>query len=487
MAQSDLKQAIEEICAEKNIPYDSVIETIGAALAVAYRKDFGEKNQNIIAEFKAEDGTSRVFDVKTVVEDRLYEEYLEEQKRREEAEAEGKLEEYLERKRQKELPPPPALQATAPGVVPPTTVTGGETVPSTGDVREIKSGEVGLGSAGEERFDPKKHIALTEAKKLDKKHELGDEIRTELFPPAAYGRMAAQTAKQVIIQRIREAERDIVYKEFKGREGEMLTAMVQRVEGRMVLIDFGHATAIMPPPEQVQREHYHPGDRIKVYLVAVNMTPRGPEIVVSRSHPEMVRKLFTFEVPELQNASVTIKSIAREAGLRTKIAVWSDQKNIDPVGSLVGQRGTRVQTVISELGGEKIDIIEWSDDPVKYITNALSPAKVISIKLNETEHSCVAEVKDDQLSLAIGKAGQNVRLAAKLTGWKIDLVGDSGAVPTSVEGAATETPAAEEKKEITSTEQDAKASPVGEEPVEPTDTPAEKTPSEKEPDPPSKS
>lgn len=423
MAQSALKQAIEEICQEKNIPYQSVIETIEAALAVAYRKDFGQPNENVVATFDADDGSSRVFDVKTVVDNDLFAEYEAEQKRRENAEAEGKLEEYLAAKREEE------------------------------EARRAAAGTTDTGEpavlVAEERFDPKKHIALKEAKKLDAKYELGDEIRTELFPPAAYGRMAAQTAKQVVIQRIREAERDIVYKEYKGREGEMLTAMVQRTEGRMVLIDLGHTTAIMPPPEQVQRERYHPGDRIKVYLVAVNMTPRGPEIVVSRSHPEMVRKLFTFEVPELQSGAVAIKSIAREAGLRTKLAVWSEQKNIDPVGSLVGQRGTRVQTVISELGGEKIDIIEWSDDPVKYITNALSPAKVISIKLNEEEHSCVAEVKDDQLSLAIGKAGQNVRLAAKLTGWKIDLVGDSGAVPTSTEG--TETAAADGEEVVAAT------------------------------------
>ncbi len=419
MPQSALKQAIEEICAEKNIPYDSVIETIEAALAVAYRKDFGQPNENVVAEFDVDDGTSKVFDVKTVVEDALFEEFQAEQKRREEAEANGTLETYLADKRAEE-----ALRL--------------------GQVEGAGLAQDGTATKlpAEERFDPKKHIAISEAKKLDKKYKIGDEIRTELFPSAAYGRMAAQTAKQVVIQRIREAERDIVYKEYKGREGEMLTAMVQRVEGRMVLIDLGHTTAIMPPPEQVQRERYNPGDRIKIYLVAVNMGPRGPEIVVSRSHPEMVRKLFTFEVPELQNGSVQIKSIAREAGLRTKIAVFSDAKNIDPVGSLVGQRGTRVQTVISELGGEKLDIVEWSDDPVKYITNALSPAKVISIKLNETEHSCVAEVKDDQLSLAIGKSGQNVRLAAKLTGWKIDLVGDSGAVPTSSEGAAAENSAA---------------------------------------------
>lgn len=459
MAQaSPLKQAIEEICQEKNIAYESVIETIEAALAVAYRKDFGEKNQNVVVNFNVDDGTSRVFDLKIVVEDALYEEFLEEQKKRETAEADGKLEEYLEQKRQEE---------------------------------DAKRAELGLAEGEplpehirQERFDPKKHIALSEAKKLDKNNEIGSEIRTELFPPAAYGRMAAQTAKQVIIQRIREAERDTVYKEYKGREGEVLTAMVQRVEGRMVLIDLGHATAIMPPHEQVQREHYRPGDRVKVFLVSVNMTPKGPEVVVSRAHAEMVRKLFTVEVPELQNGSVEIKGIAREAGLRTKIAVHSEQKNIDPVGSLVGQRGTRVQTVISELGGEKIDIIEWSDDPIKYITNALSPAKVISIKLNEEEHAAVAEVKDDQLSLAIGKAGQNVRLAAKLTSWKIDLVGESGEKPASEtetlvaenmesapeaahEPLADETPSAEE---TTIAAEVAAVEETPEPPVEPTTT-----------------
>ncbi|MBI2984124.1 MAG: transcription termination/antitermination protein NusA [Candidatus Kerfeldbacteria bacterium] len=434
MAQSSpLKQAIEEICEEKNIPYDSVIETIAAALAVAYRKDFGEKNQNIVVEFKPEDGTSRVFDVKNVVDDKLYDEFLAEQKLREQAEAEDKLAEYLEQKRHEE---------------------------------EAKRNELGIAEGQpipealrDERFDPKKHLSQTEAQKLDVAYKVGDEIRTELFPPAAYGRMAAQTAKQVIIQRIREAERDIVYKEFKGREGEVVTAMVQRVEGRMVLIDLGRATAIMPPPEQIQREHYRPGDRLKVFIAAVAMTPKGPEIVVSRSHPELVRKLFTVEVPELQSESVAIKGIAREAGLRTKIAVWSEAKNIDPVGSLVGQRGTRVQTVISELGGEKIDIIEWSDDPVKFINNALSPAKVISIKLDQDSRAAVAEVKDDQLSLAIGKAGQNVRLAAKLSGWKIDLVGESGETPRS-----EQPPTGAEATETTGT---AATSPTGEAPGTP--------------------
>lgn len=445
MPQSELKQAIEEICREKNIPYQSVIETIEAALAVAYRKDFGEKNENVIASFDPEDGTSHVYDVKTVVADDLYDAWLAEQQQREAAETDGKLEEYLETKRQEEEAQRMAALAAA-GVTP----------------EQLASGQMPTVEMKDERFDPKKHISLAEAKKLDKKYELGSEIRTELFPSAAYGRMAAQTAKQVIIQRIREAERDIVYKEFKGREGEVITAMVQRVEGRMVLIDLGHATAIMPPPEQVEREHYRLGDRIKVFIVAVNMTPKGPEIVVSRAHPEMVRKMFTLEVPELQNAAVEIKGIAREAGLRTKIAVYSEQKNIDPVGSLVGQRGTRVQTVISELGGEKIDIIEWSDDPVKYITNALSPAKVISIKLDHDTHAAVAEVKEDQLSLAIGKSGQNVRLAAKLTGWKIDLVGDG----MPAEGAAAE---------------QTTAAPAAEEPVVTEETPATETVAEETP------
>lgn len=414
MAESSaLKQAIEEICSEKNIPYDSVIETIEAALAVAYRKDFGQPNENIVVEFDPETAASKIWDVKTVVSDDLKAEYDAEMAKRAELEAEGKLDDYLEQKRHEE---------------------------------EVKRAELPVGTPvlKDERFDPRKHVALSEAQAEKKNIEVGEEIKTTLPVPDGYGRVAAQTAKQVIIQRIREAERDIVYKEFKGREGEVLTAMVQRVEGRMVLIDLGHATAIMPPSEQVPRENYRPGDRIKVFIVAVNMTPKGPEIVVSRAHPEMVRHLFMVEVPELQNNSVLIKGISREAGLRTKIAVASEAKNIDPVGSLVGQRGTRVQTVISELGGEKIDIIEWSDDAVKFIGAALSPAKVISIKLDEDQHAATVEVQDDQLSLAIGKAGQNVRLASKLTGWKIDLVGESGERP-SPDGEAVvaegETPA----------------------------------------------
>lgn len=368
MAQNEINQAIKQICEEKNISFESVVETIAAALAVAYRKDFGEKNQNIKVEFNPQDSASRVFDVKTVVDDEIYDKTMKLKERKEKGE-------------------------------------------------EIKPEEEDF-----EKFDPKKNLTLTEGKKIKKDIKLGEEIKTELFPPAAYGRMAAQTAKQVIIQRLREAERDNLFKDFKGKEGEIITGIVQRQERRFYLVDLGQTTGIMPPAEQIMNERYHPGARLKVYVVSVNQTTKGPEIIVSRSHPDMVKRLFTLEVPEISAGTVEIKAVAREAGSRTKIAVKSNQKNIDPVGSCVGQRGSRVQTVISELGGEKIDIIQYSEDPVEFITNALSPAKIISIKLNEEGRTATAEVKEDQLSLAIGKAGQNVRLAAKLTGWRIDIV-----------------------------------------------------------------
>jgi len=403
MSDNPIIQAMQQIADEKRIPMDSVIHTVEAALAVAYRKDFGSKDQNIKVDFSLEDGSSRVFDVKTVVEDEKKiktEAFDAERKARmeaEEAEREAK-------------------------------VAAGETVVRT----EEEAKEVVAEKAEEEkpeevfeRFDPKTEIALTEAQALKKDSNIGDIIKTELFPPAAYGRMAAQTAKQVIIQQLREAEREIVFKEYKDKEGEMINATVQRQEGKLVMFDIGHTMAIMPPAEQLPTEQYRAGARIKTYIVSVNATTKGPEIIVSRTHPEMVRKLFATEVPEIQNNTVEIKAVAREAGFRSKIAVASLQPNIDPIGSCVGQRGSRVQTVINELGGEKIDIIEWSEDHITFIGNALSPAKVISINLDEAQHTARVEVKEDQLSLAIGKSGQNVRLAAKLTGWRIDIVGES--------------------------------------------------------------
>jgi len=405
MAEAPIVIAIRQISEEKNIPLESVISTIEAALAVAYRKDFGEKNQNIKVKFDMQTGTSKVFDVKTVITDDLKAEWealkAEEEKARAEAEANGldyaKIkQEEAEKKRKEE------------------------------ETHKIETPKEATEEEKELRYDPKLHLTLTEAHEINKEANLGEEIVTELFPPAAYGRMAAQTAKQVIIQRLREAEREMVFREYKGKEGELINATVQRVEGRLIFVDLGHATAIMPPQEQIRDERYNPGNRIKVYILSVNTTPKGPEIIVSRSHQEIVRKLFTLEVPEIANGAVEIKAIAREAGHRTKIAVFSSQKNIDPIGSCVGQRGSRVQTVITELGGEKIDIIEWSEDPVQFIVNALSPAKIISVKLNEQEKIATAEVKADQLSLAIGKQGQNVRLSSKLTGWKIDIVGEEG-------------------------------------------------------------
>jgi N utilization substance protein A len=399
MAQDNkILQAMKQICEEKNIPFESVVETIEAALAVAYRKDFGEKNNNIKVEFDPKTTKSRFFDIKTVVED----------------DKAVKTEEM----KQKIM-----------------------------DKKE-KGEEITEEEAQFERFNPKTEITLSEAKKIKKDAKLEEVITTELFPKEDYGRMAAQTAKQVIIQKLREAERGAIYKEYKDKVGEILNATIQRLEGRMMLVDIGHTTAIMPPAEQVRQERYSPGQRVKIYLVAVNETPKGPEIIVSRAHPEMVKKLFYLEVPEIASGAVEIKAVAREAGSRTKIAVATNQKNIDPVGSCVGQRGSRVQTIISELGGEKIDIVEWDDDPVKFISNALSPAKVLSVKLNEQDKTAIAEVKEDQLSLAIGKGGQNVRLSARLTGWKIDIVGEGQKTRQApkVEEGKPEEPA-EEKKE----------------------------------------
>jgi len=368
MQTSPILMAIQQICEEKNIPVSAVVETIEQALASAYRKDFGQPNQNIKVEFDPVTGSSRIFDVKTVV--------------------------------------------TGP-------------------------------AEGETEINEKKEILLSDAQKIQPGITAGEEIRTELPVPEAYGRVAAQTAKQVIIQRLREAEREMVFSEYKDKEGQVLLGTVQRVEGRTVFVDLGHTVAVMPYAEQIPREHYATGVRLKVYLVSVTASSRGPEVLVSRTHPEIVRQLFTQEVPEIVAGTVIIKSIAREAGSRAKIAVTATEPNIDPIGSCVGQRGMRVQTVISQLGGEKIDIIEWSDDAQKFVAAALSPAKVQLVEIDEAAHIAKAYVNEDQLSLAIGRGGQNVRLAVKLTGWKIDIIGSLSGEVQNVEGEveATTTPA----------------------------------------------
>jgi len=344
-----LEQALDQIAEEKGISRQDLISMIEASLAAAFRKDYGEKNQNIVVEFNPENMATKVFDVKTVVE-----------------------------------------------------------------------------SETEAEEDPQKFITLEAAQEIKKKSKAGDEIRTEITPKTgtSYGRIAAQTAKQVIIQKLREAERNVQFSDFKAKERTLQNGVVQRVEGDTVLIDLGKAAGVLFPSEQIRGEKYTIGQRIKVLILHVEPATRGPKITLSRSHPDMVRKLFELEVPEIFNGSVEIKAIAREAGSRSKIAVISNQDGIDPIGSCVGQKGSRVQTVMAELGGEKIDIIEWSDDQVKFIANALSPAKILNVQLNDQAKEAKVGVLEDQLSLAIGKAGQNVRLAARLTGWKIDINGE---------------------------------------------------------------
>ncbi|MFA5991017.1 MAG: transcription termination factor NusA [Candidatus Doudnabacteria bacterium] len=344
-----LEQALDQIAEEKGISRAELVSMIEASLAAAFRKDYGEKNQNIVVEFNPENMATKVFDVKVVVENET-------------------------------------------------------------EVEE----------------DPQKFIILEEAKKLKKSAKVGDELRTDITPKTGttYGRIAAQTAKQVIIQKLREAERNVQFSDFKSKERTLQNGVVQRIEGDTILVDMGKATGVLFPSEQIRGEKYAIGQRLKVLILHVEPATKGPKITLSRSHPDMVRKLFELEVPEVFSGSVEIKSVAREAGSRSKIAVISTQDGIDPIGSCVGQRGARVQTVMAELGGEKIDIIEYSEDPVKFIANSLSPAKILNVQLDNDAKEAKVGVLEDQLSLAIGKAGQNVRLAARLTGWKIDISGE---------------------------------------------------------------
>ena len=274
--------------------------------------------------------------------------------------------------------------------------------------------------------DDVQEISLAQARTIRPDYEIGDVLEIEVTP-ANFGRIAAQTAKQVVVQRVREAERGIIYEEFMSREGDIITGLVSRVENRNVFIDLGKTEAVLTPTEQIAVETYEQGDRIKAYIVEVKKTSKGPQIVVSRTHPGLLKRLFELEVPEIQEGIVEIKSVAREPGMRSKIAVYSKDDDVDPVGSCVGHKGMRVQAVVDELGSEKIDIVKWNEDSAKFIANALSPAKVVSVAVNEDEKVSRVVVPDYQLSLAIGKEGQNARLAAKLTGWKIDIKSESQA------------------------------------------------------------
>ncbi|QSX08691.1 transcription termination/antitermination protein NusA [Alkalibacter rhizosphaerae] len=268
--------------------------------------------------------------------------------------------------------------------------------------------------------DPVTQIGLEDARQIHGEYEIGDVAEIEI-KPKNFGRIAAQNAKQLVVQRIKEAERNIIFNQFIEREDEIINGVIQRKEKNNVFIDLGKTEGIMLPTEQVQGEEYEQNKRIKVYLLEVKKTTKGPQILVSRTHPGLVKRLFESEVPEIYDGTVVIKSISREAGSRTKIAVFALDANVDPVGSCVGPKGIRVQNIVDELHGEKIDIIKWSDDPKEYIASSLSPAKVLRVDINEMEKSALVVVDDYQLSLAIGKEGQNARLAAKLTGWKIDI------------------------------------------------------------------
>lgn len=393
---SAIEQAIKQICEEKGLEYEAVLETIEAALAAAYRKDYGDKYHNLEAEFDPETALVRVFDVKTVVDD-MNEEELAEMEKREAEKA--------------------AAREAARAI--------GEILPEDPE-------------GAEHTFNPKTDIMLSQAKIMKTSAKVGDVLRTELPTPGEFGRMAAMTAKQVIMQKLREAEREIIFSEYKGQEGEVIMGTVQRREGRIVLVDIGRTAGILKPEDQMHNERYQSGDRLKVYVREVGLGPRGPQILLSRTHEGLVRRLFELEIPEIAEGSVEIKAIAREAGGRTKIAVAATSPSVDPIGACIGQRGTRIQTVIAELAGEKIDVIEWSNDPKDFIRHALAPAKVASLILLDEEHTATAMVVADQLSLAIGRGGQNVRLAAKLTGWKLNIQEDGA--PVAVPEAA-ETPA----------------------------------------------
>jgi len=423
-------QAIKQICDEKQLSAEAVLETVESALAAAFRKDFGEKNQNVKVVFDPETGNMRAFDVKTVVEDELYDKYAKEEEERKKA-AEEAAAAGVKPEEKKEAPTSPR----------PSPLAGEGGIAVNPDGTPVPEEPV---------FNPKLNLSLTQAREIKKDAVIGDELKLELEIPAAFGRMAAMTAKQVITQRLREAERNMVYNEMKGNEGQLVMGVVQRRDGRLVLVDLGRIAAIMPPEEQAPQENYEPGSRIKVFIKSVTLGIRGPQVVVSRASEEMVKKLFALEIPEVSSGTVVIHNVAREAGSRSKVSVSSAQANIDPIGSCIGQRGTRIQTIISELGGEKIDIIQYSEDAAKYIGMALAPAKVGSVELNEAEKIATVTVPADQLSLAIGRGGQNVRLASSLTGWKINIL-DSGA-PAAPEAVAEAVPEEAAKEEETKKE-----------------------------------
>jgi N utilization substance protein A len=375
------KSALEQLEEERKIPKAKILEAIEQAMAAAYKKDYGKKGQIVRAKFDMETGQTDFYQVKIAVDESI---------------VRMDPEEEVTRGASKDIAPHDSAES---------------------DERPL--------------FNPEHHILVEDAKKMKKDVELNDEMIFPLESKDDYGRIAAQTAKQVIIQRIKEAERTSIIDEYGIKEGEIVSGIVQKVERGNVYVDFARATGILPAEEQIPGEYFQRGARIRAYLYSVEDSPRGINLRLSHTHPKFLEKLFAVEAPEIASGIVEIKSVAREPGSRSKIAVHSNDEHIDPVGSCVGQKGTRVNTVTSELSGEKIDIIPWSTDPKEYVSNSLSPAKVLSIEVDEKEHKATVEVADDQLSLAIGKGGQNVRLAAKLTGWRIDIKGKGGDVAST--------------------------------------------------------
>lgn len=376
-----LTAALGELEEERGIPREEILHAIEDALSAAYKKDYGKKGQIVRATFNPKTGDVEFSQVKIVVDESML--------RHPDEEVEG-------------------------------------------EEIELPEGEI-PSSERKVSFNEEHHIMIDDAVKIKKDVVPGEELIFPLEGKGDYGRIAAQTAKQVIIQRIRRAEKTSILGEYEARQGEIVSGKVQRMERGAIFVDLGRTVAILPREEQIPGEYYRQGEHIKAYLYAVEDTPRGISLRLSRAHPQFVVKLFSVEASEIAAGTVEIKSIAREAGSRTKIAVTSHDPNIDAVGSCVGQRGARVTAVINELGGEKIDITEWSDNTKTFIENALSPAKVISMELNEAEKSAKVEVLPDQFSLAVGRGGQNVRLAVKLTGWKIDISSPGAMEETSKE------------------------------------------------------
>lgn len=406
---SEISKAIQIICDEKKLDYNTVLEAVETALGAAYRKDYGNRQQNIKVKFDPETGDMQMWDVKTVVED-IPEEELE------------KAQEELTRRREE----------------------------AQKENRELTEEEV----ADLPHFNPKTDLMLTPAKEVNKKAKIGDTLEIPLEIPGDFGRMAAQTAKQVIIQKLREAERTTVFNDFKDQEGKIVQGIVQRRDrSGVVIVDLGKITGIVPVNEQIMREQYRPGVRLRFYVVGVTLGVRGPEIILSRSNKKMVETIFVQEIPEIASGVVEIKAIARDAGNRSKVAVKTDDESIDPIGSCIGQRGSRITTIIDELGGEKIDVIQYNEKATEFIKHALSPAKVSSVELNEEEKTATATVASDQFSLAIGRNGQNVRLAAELTGWKITVVEEENkenVVSSDGEEISSESPLEETPSEASS-------------------------------------